>query len=61
MTLSQASAELYKRGFEFNYSNGHRSYWTRTDGRPEIFLDHSATITYLGNGEYRISDFVNDI
>lgn len=61
MTRNEAARELLKRGFQYShivYSGEYpREYWLRTDGKPQVFLDHSATITVI-DGEALISDFV---
>lgn len=54
--LRKAQAELRRRGFVYSHTGLDREYWTRTDGKPEVFLDHSATISTVVPGH--ISDFV---
>ena len=59
-TKQEAFAEMLRRGFRFAYEvyENDRSYWVRTDGLKDIFMDHSATVTRVGRNEYSISDFV---
>ena len=58
MTKIEARKELIRRGFVYSHSGSNRQYWKRTDGKPDVFLDHSATITKCGS-VIVISDFVN--
>ena len=65
MPLADCAQELWNRGFVFSHEGragdggwGSRQYWKRADGKPDVFFDHSATITKVGT-EWMISDFVN--
>jgi len=59
ISLKKAQETLTSRGFRHSHDGVDRQYWVRTDGKPEVFLDHSATISlYPG---HHISDFVNKI
>ena len=57
MTKKEARVELIRRSFKYSHSFGNREYWKRTDGKPDVFLDHSATITVVGS-LVLVSDFV---
>lgn len=65
MKLAEARLMLKGRHFKFSYargserSDGYREYYSRTDGKPDVFMDHSATITRIGPKQFMISDFLN--
>jgi len=59
-TNRACAKELERRGFRYSHDDvlTKREYWKRTDGKPDIFMDHSATITKVGK-QWAISDFLN--
>lgn len=62
MTRAQAAEILRTEGMAklstSPFSDLKREYWGYTDGRKNVFLDHSATITKVG-AEWLISDFTS--